>query len=195
MIREEEIKMLEKMLKEDSNGILLIARSFLENVVTEFKDSKKKINTAFEEGKKVGVEETLTWSKSNVENSYNEGLNDAWKLVKRAYKFTENARMKIFGCTMLSLLESMTPQEALAKLEAYEAEKTIKQWDVVEYGCNNTKILVTEIAGETFSGIKITPTNEFGKFGAVYSARNLTDCKKTNYKADLSAILAEIGKE
>lgn len=139
------------------------------------------------------------WHKEDTlvpaDKTYEQGLGDAWKLVKRAYKFTENARMKIFGCTMLSLLESMTPQEALAKLEAYEAEKTIKQWDVVEYGSNNTKILVTEIAGETFSGIKITPTNEFGKFGAVYSARNLTDCKKTNYKADLSTILAEIGKE
>lgn len=134
--------------------------------------------------------------------TYEQGLKDAWELAKKMVLNTYDGGIdakeleKMFGVQdSYTIFKENDVKDVLAKVEAYKKEKEIKQWDVVEYGRNNIKILVTEINEKTFSGIKITPTDEFGKFGGVYSARNLTDCKKTNYKADLSTILAEIGKE
>ena len=155
-----------------------------------------------EEAYRKGREDAFEEVRNCEAYGYECGLKDAWELIKKIINkdWTFADARDCFGLDVnLKTGVEVTREiyKALARFEAYEKEKEIKQWDVVEYGRNNTKILVlvTEINEETFSGIKITPTDEFGKFGGVYSARNLTDCKKTNYKADLSAILAEIGKE
>lgn len=158
-----------------------------------------------EEAYKKGREDALEEVRNCEAYGYDCGLKDAWELVKKIIKkdwtfadardcFGLDVNLKT-GAEVTREIFNIPYHEVFARFEAYEKEKEIKQWDVVEYGRNNVKILVTEINEETFSGIKITPTDEFGKFGGVYSARNLTDCKKTNYKADLTAILAEIGKE
>lgn len=68
--------------------------------------------------------------------TYEEGLNDAWELAK---KITLNAEddfscdqvEEIFGRDSFCVLGELTPQEALAKIEAYEESKAIKVGDVV----------------------------------------------------------------
>lgn len=199
MIRYKEIKELEKMLEENSNGNLFIARGFLEDVVTEFKDSKKKINTAFEKGKKIGVEETLTWNKGNEENSYNEGLKDAWELAKKIALNTHDGGIDakeleaIFGThNSYTIFKKNDVKEALAKFEAYEKE--IEVGDVISL--RGVEAVVTCIYPDgTFDGIKITADDKHGRLGGVYAGYHLSSWEKTGNHRDLSAVLAEIGKE
>lgn len=188
------------------DGYKTIAHSMNLSVVThEFSDLILPETMTEGEAYKKGREDAFEEVKNCEAYGYECGLKDAWELIKKIINkdwtfadardcFGLDVNLKT-GVEVTREIFNIPYHEALARFEAYEKEKEIKQWDVVEYGRNNTKILVTEINEKTFSGIKITPTDEFGKFGGVYSARNLTDCKKTNYKADLSAILAEIGKE
>jgi hypothetical protein len=75
--------------------------------------------------------------KEDYENlGYIKGLQDAWELAKKiATVLTTSERAKIFGyvvdgITVTDILRSFAPQEALAKLKAYEEE--IKVGDVVE---------------------------------------------------------------
>ena len=70
--------------------------------------------------------------------AYEKGLQDAWKLARKIVLKAEMGGIcyddfkKIFGVgDYMSVLRTMTPQQALAKIEAYEKEKAIKVGDVV----------------------------------------------------------------
>lgn len=97
------------------------------------------------------AEENVILDMSNVEtipqeevmkSAYEQGLNDAWELAKkvvRSPKLVENAQIflgkNIVGIERESLLIQffeLTPQEALAKLKAYEEAQNIKRGDVVK---------------------------------------------------------------
>lgn len=70
------------------------------------------------------------------QKTYEQGLADAWELAKKIYDTTHADRNKIFGmdnsCNGIkNVFEMFTPQEALAKIEAYEKEKEIKVGDEV----------------------------------------------------------------
>ena len=69
--------------------------------------------------------------KSKVEEVYIKGLNDAWELARKIVLdvseggMPERDMISMFGekWTVSDILKNYTPQEALAKLEAYEKEQ------------------------------------------------------------------------
>ena len=84
--------------------------------------------------------------------TYEQGLADAWELAKNIVLSASRGGLdgdvivEIFGENCLYAHEIMTrytAEEALAKIEAYEREKEIKETDVVEYLCE--KWIVAEV--------------------------------------------------
>ena len=84
------------------------------------------------------------------DEAYNKGLEDAWKLAKKIVVNTDNGGMSLSEIQNVfnyssshTVLRIFTPQEALAKLEAYEKEQEeIKVGDVVTDLNNVTKGVV-----------------------------------------------------
>ena len=77
------------------------------------------------------TEPQVAITKDDLELKYSQGLNDAWELVKKLW-YLENQKCKeVFGYEFsIDIIEHFTPQEALAKLKAYE-ETQIKVGDIV----------------------------------------------------------------
>ena len=87
------------------------------------------------------------WIKDDVlhpaDDAYNKGLEDAWELAKKIVLsecdggYSCEELENIFGYrTPASILKAFTPQEALAKVKAYEECNEIKVGDVVRLkGC------------------------------------------------------------
>lgn len=132
--------------------------------------------------------------RSTLERYYEKGLNDGrnegWELAKKiADTLTISERAKIFGyvvngITVMDILRDFTPQEALAKLEAYEKEQyEIKVGDIVKDGKNY--LLVTKRYNNTFEGM----SDE----GYLYCGLSLRDCEKTSKHIDLTNIFKQIG--
>lgn len=127
-----------------------------------------------------------------------QGLNDAWELAKkvvRSPKLVENAQIflgkNIVGIERESLLIQffeLTPQEALAKLKAYEDEQSkIKVGDVVFHSINQWVAVVTHIYHGTII-FGITPN------GDTISNINVKDVAKTGKHLDIQSILEQIGE-
>ena len=117
------------------------------------------------------------------EESYNKGLNDAWELVEKLWYESD----KILGYVNLNqVLKDYTPQEALAKLKAYEDSK-IEVGDVITI--DEDRVIVTKvIKGEpctTIYGI------EDNGCSICYSDRQF---KKTGKHIDIKSILDSIGE-
>lgn len=84
---------------------------------------------------------------------YNKGLNDAWELAKKIVLpdhlggYTVDELKDIFGKnTFASLMNTFTPQEALAKVKAYEEHNEIKVGDVVRSKGCNVEGIITKIS-------------------------------------------------
>ena len=134
---------------------------------------------------------------SDVEEAYNKGLEDAWELIKKItvndYRkggYDSEEVQRIFGTeNLFYILKHHTPQEALAKLEAYEKEQTeIKVGDVVQ--THNAREYVVIATSEEL------PTNQ-------PLLRNLHDNSvcfgtnkdliKTGKHIDIQSVLEQIG--
>lgn len=127
--------------------------------------------------------------------AYNKGLEDAWKLVQRLYNTAPKEIEQIFGTDNLIwderefievIVKRNTPQEALAKLEAYEKD-TFKVGDIVQCKLDNSiTIIVTNMCDDkTFNGINAN--------GSTFSGRYCCDWEKTGKHIDISSILEQIG--
>ena len=70
------------------------------------------------------------------DKTYEQGLEDAWELARKLYEMKLEKLQEVFGGfeTELEVIQHLTPQEALAKLKAYEEESEIKVGDVVSNG-------------------------------------------------------------
>lgn len=120
--------------------------------------------------------------RSTLERYYEKGLEDAWELARKIFTFNNNKMEEIFGVAgKRSAFDDLSPQEALAKLEAYEKE--IKVGDVVKDGKNY--FLVTKRYDNTFEGM----SDE----GYLYCGLSLRDCEKTGKHIDLTDIFKQIG--
>lgn len=116
----------------------------------------------------------------------NEGRNDAWELARKICDYAyEGKTQTIFGCSRLgSVMSNLTPQEALAKLEAYEKEQNeIKVGDVVER-INFTELFVVSGFNEEI----YTLINANGKCVCA----NVNQIKKTGKHIDIQSILEQI---
>ena len=123
------------------------------------------------------------------DKTYEEGLNDAWELVKKIYKMSESERYEMFNIPVAftyDILFEVTPQEALAKIEEYE-KNNIKAGDEVRTFDN------------TYKGV-VTVTRQIGDFYVLWDngtsgTYTPKEVKKTGRTIDIKSFLAEIGKE
>ena len=111
---------------------------------------------------------------------------EAWEILSKILLYPANGGFnsteleEIFGRT--EHLWELTPQEAKAKIEAWEASKEIKVGDFVEI--EDEIFCVTSLAGEYCCGID--------ENGSVYSASK-KGTKKTGRHIDIDGILKQIG--
>lgn len=143
-----------------------------------------------------GVIAGLDSHNNDVCNAYNMGLNDAWELAKKIEEKLQADREKIFNLGYSTeIFQRLTPQEALTKLEAYEKEQVeIKVGDVVRFKKNPSCEILITATSRGLNGVHLQ-TGEFGRKGEVHSDICKDYIEKTGKHIDISAILAEIGKE
>lgn len=131
---------------------------YLECKVTDIDRSDNTYRLAFEDF--TDEESTIGWVDKEVlhpvNESYNRGLNDAWELAKKIVLpdhlggYTVDELKDIFGKnTFAPLMNTFTPQEALAKVKAYEEEQDeIKVGDVIKLRNWYTESIVTRVDGD-----------------------------------------------
>jgi hypothetical protein len=101
---------------------------------------------------------STVWVKDDVlhpaDDAYNKGLNDAWNLAKKIVLpshmggYTMDEFKNIFDKnTYISAMSDFTPQEALAKVKAYEERNEIKVGDVVKFRGDCIESIVTKVDG------------------------------------------------
>ena len=132
--------------------------------------------------------------------AYNKGLEDAWLLLKKIIRMYSKSEKGVFGnyCTpvtenssnlLLNVMLVYSPQEALAKLEAYEKEQAeIKVGDVVN---------VKSIAGSEYIGIVTQITANQNCACIVYSdgtaeMTTVNNMTKTGKHIDIKSLLDEL---
>jgi len=130
--------------------------------------------------------------------AYNKGLEDAWECVKKLTVndylkdgYDSDELLKIFGTdNIFCILKNYTPQEALAKLEAYEKEQAeIKVGDVVT---------IFPRSGGQYDAIVVFVKKE-KYIDAIYSDGVTTNnvppelYKKTGKHIDIQSVLQQIG--
>lgn len=125
--------------------------------------------------------------------AYNNGLEDAWKLARKIVLdvskggIPERDMRSMFGekWTVVDILENYTPQEALAKLEAYEKEQNeIKVGDVVFNKDTNEHCVITHIEGK----LVVYCLYDDGSCGT----SNIKECEKTGKNIDIQSLLEQI---
>lgn len=141
---------------------------------------------------KIPTSDAKDWSETIevMEREYNRGLNDAWELAKKLFADMSDSDLnEIFGKDWnYPKLMRLTPQEALAKIEAYEESKAIKVGDVVKRKNVDkdmpNKLIVTKIYNQTFEGIDSD--------GYVYCEKHFDEWKKTGKHLDIEHLLEQI---
>ena len=135
-------------------------------------------------------EELFIDFKGELDTEYNKGLNDAWEVAKKFFAdMKEDVLEEIFGehWSFYKIME-MTPQEALAKLKAYEeAQNKIEIGDVVKstlYVDMNCGV-VANITDD-----KASLVHKDGKFSVMVPLEFLV---KTGEHIDIAKILEQIG--
>lgn len=86
-----------------------------------------------------------------ADKTYSQGLADAWELAKKlvlskekgGYSATEVG--EIFGMSVFQILERLSVEEAIAKIEAYKREKEIKVGSIVKVTDEGGEGIVTAI--------------------------------------------------
>lgn len=157
-------------------------------------------------GRIVGIEDAVIYTNFVVEfypgyttsvgescitdKTYAQGLEDAWELARKLYcEHTDSERREILGIAQYeTVLECMTAEEALAKIEAYERER-IKVGDVVYYGdgeYESTKSIVTKVQGSLI--YTVYPDGSCGQ------EHNPSELKKTGKHIEIEGLLRQIGE-
>lgn len=78
------------------------------------------------------TEPQVAITKDDLELEYSKGLNDAWELAKKLWYLGNQKCKEIFGHEFsIDIIEQFTPQEALAKMKAYEEAKKIEVGDII----------------------------------------------------------------
>lgn len=127
---------------------------------------------------------------------YDKGMKDAWELAKRVVcspESVENAQIflgkNIVGIerkTLLIQFFELTPQEALAKLKAYEEEQ-IEEGDVVIYKESGEKAVVVRKEGYNSMFNVLRDSGGFEKWTE-------DKVKKTGKHIDIQSILEKISE-
>ena len=128
-----------------------------------------------------------------TEKTYEKGLQDAWELAIKLWLPSNYGGMdvdtvaRIFGCDYCDISKKFTPQEALAKLKAYEEKQNeIKVGDVVYNDSSLEECTITHIDGNLIFGLYGD-----GSCGKV----NRNDLKKTGRHIEIESLLGQIRGE
>ena len=121
-----------------------------------------------------------------MDKTYVDGLSDAWELAKKILYGIDKQLIEIFELSVepaffdlthkRAIINDHTPEEALAKIEAYEKENEIKPTDIVEY--NGKNWVVTEVYKGEYSiwnGKNVVHTKNVKKVGTVESIKPLEE--------------------
>ena len=143
------------------------------------------IDEEFKESLKV-IEE----NKASYDMGYNDGLNDAWEMARKIFAMSDNDFDDAFGDVYKEdVFCYYTPQEALAKLKAYEEQSKIEVGDVVEIKDGVEGILsgiVTRVSEDYISCVLSDGKGGYIPIGL---------CKKTGKHIDIESILEQIRGE
>lgn len=123
--------------------------------------------------------------------TYEDGLADAWELARKIEnKLDIPTAREIFDAYRIAdILDNFTPQEALAKIEAYEESKAIKVGDEIAIVGHAIKGYVIEKSQECEDCYVVLITNYKDLRTAIY---NKTVIKKTGRHIDIQHILEQI---
>lgn len=180
-----------EMPNTDKSILLLIGENYESSVVKKIKEQEEKMVKDIVNECLNNTEPQVAITKDDLELEYSKGLNDAWELVKKIVLKAEKGGLNyndfknIFGVgDYVSVLEEFTPQEALAKLKAYEEAQKIEVGDVVKVE-KGVEFIVTLISDDShLFGITAT--------GDTYTAIPIKHCKKTGKHIDIQSILEQI---
>lgn len=150
------------------------------------------------------AEEQLIPDMTNVEtipqeevmkSAYDEGLNDAWKLVYRIREMDYAERITAFGNDALfEILRENTPQEALAKLKAYEDSKIEVGDEVICKALTEFDDRANKENYGVVTGIYSDHYEILMKNGDTTGFK-LKECEKTGKHIDIQQILEQIGEQ
>ena len=130
----------------------------------------------------------LAGLKIGESTGYNKGLNDAWELARKIWDNGDSENQRIFGTFLLGkILRELTPQEALAKLKAYEKQSKIEVGDIVA----NDK---EEIQGLVLDFDSADPCVWVLTENQCVEEWDMCDIKKTDKHIDIKSILEQIGE-
>lgn len=125
--------------------------------------------------------------------AYNKGLNDAWELAKKLWHNDARTNDDIYGIEyFIDIANEYTPQEALAKFEAYEKEQEkvrqkIMVGDIVTLE-DGTKGVVMDEDG-------VDNVVIFTENGCIEAWMNKKYITKTGKHIDIQSILQQIGSD
>ena len=125
--------------------------------------------------------------------AYNKGLNDAWELAKKLWHNDARTNDDIYGIEyFIDIANEYTPQEALAKLEAYEKEQEkvrqkIMVGDIVTLE-DGTKGVVMDEDG-------VDNVVIFTENGCIEAWMNKKYITKTGKRIDIQSLLQQIGSD
>lgn len=130
------------------------------------------------------------WVNQGVDANYNQGLNDAWFFFAKLEQMENGVIYEVFKCgheDTSEIFEEYTPQEALAKMKAYEDSKievgdVVKSTLYVDMNCG----IVTNITDN-----KADLVHKDGKFSVMMPLEFLV---KTGKHIDIKSILEQIGE-
>lgn len=165
--------------------ICFVIASVLSSFVCMFMCGAQILNRegeAYQEGSYKGFEDGMS-------EGLTQGQNDAWEFWEKVWELKLQGRDEVFGYSSIGeILDHFTPQEALAKLKAYEeAQSKIEVGDVVEVDGTFYTYVVTVIQEESDG----TYYCGLSKNGRWFAQNNVT---KIGKHIDIKSILEQIGE-
>ena len=157
--------------------------------IIEFSDLILPETMTEEEAYKKGREDAFEEVKNCEAYGYDCGLKDAWELARKLAKCSPKELDEMYFSGLTHAVVEHTYHEALAKVEAYEKEKEIKVGDAVYNTNNYQNAMVLWVGKDTATVIEL-----FGEQLRIHTPP-IGALKKTDKHFDITAFLAEIGKE
>lgn len=161
----------------DSYGLDKLQKYEEEVIATKF----------YEKGRQEALEEV-----QNCESyGYEKGLQDAWELARKISEIPLAKRREILSTEwqfLEDILKDFTPQEALAKIEAYEDSKAIKVGDVVKVDGTNKDCGIVIAIDEIQKKARLMYADTSFRVNEWY----LADLKKTGRHLDIEHLLEQI---
>lgn len=136
---------------------------------------------------------TIYVKKTDIVPEQDMTAEEAWEIAKKILLHPANGGFnsteleEIFGRT--EHLWELSPQQAKAKIQAWEAEKEIKVGDEVEITYNGNKFFVSQIDNDDQN----FPYNGFDENLKIYHDWARNQLKKTGRHIDIDGILKQIG--